>query len=620
MQVMTDFKVLTGNPTQLGVDKTQSGYNFAVSVPDGAPADLLIYRYGSREPEQVIPLPEPERTGQVSAVLLELPSGQKWEYNYRVGEQVVPDPYAREVRTLPTDHETDRGEEFRCSLECPAGASSRPLEIAYEDSVIYKTHVRGFTKQSRSKVKHKGTFLGVKEKIPYLKELGITALMLMPVYEFEKVPRHGRECRHIMDIGEMSETGIRENYWGYTGGLYFAPRRYYCATEHPTQEFADLVDALHGAGIECILEFYFGADMAVQAVLDVLHYWMLNYQVDGFHLLGQGQWIGPVAEDALLKKSKLLYLSFDAEHLYEGGKVPYYKNLAELNLGYEGMMRRFLKGDGECLEGAAWYLRKNGDAVGCVNYFADQDGFTMADMVSFEQKHNERNGEGGRDGSNYNYSWNCGVEGPTKKMSVRKLRRQQLYNAFLMLFTSQGTPLIYGGDEFCNSQSGNNNAWCQDNETGWLSWGRTKDGEQLKKVVRQAIEFRRGHPILHKKGPVRLMDYKACGCPDLSYHSRRAWVFPADSSGRSLGVMYCGAYARRADGKEDDSIYIAYNLHWEPYTFTLPNLKKDMKWSVKADTSRDEVFYPEGEEKVLKDSDEKSILVPPRTVMILIGK
>ena len=617
--MMADFKVLTGNPERLGVVKKHGGYNFAVTVPDGVPAELLLYRQGTLKADQVILLPEKDRVGQVSAVFVEIPSGEKWEYNYRIGEKVVADPYAREVRTGPEEEKNDQKAALRCSLETVGAAKTRPLEIPYEECFLYKTHVRGFTRQKGSRVRHKGTFLGVKEKIPYLKTLGITTLLLMPVYEFETLPSEDREQPVDAAIGERQKMQLRENYWGYTNGLYFAPRRYYCATDQPAKEFAGLVDALHEAGIECLLEFYFDRELPVSVILDVLHYWRLNFQVDGFHLMGQGNWMQAVSEDPLLKKSKLIYHGLDAEQLYGEKKLPRCRNLAEMNPGYKNVMRRFLKGDDDCLEDAARYLRKNEEAYGSIVYFADQDGFTMADMVSYEKKHNGENGEGGRDGSDYNCSWNCGVEGPSRRLSVRKLRMQQLCNAVLMLFTSQGTPMIYGGDEFCNSQGGNNNAWCQDNETGWLDWGKTKEAEQMRHLVEQAAAFRKAHPILHRKMPMRLMDYHACGYPDLSYHSQRAWVFPEDG-GHSLGVMFCGEYALKADGTADDSVYIAYNMHWESCSFALPDLKENRKWKVKADTGSSEVFYPDGAEKEIEESRDKSILVAPRTIMILIGK
>ena len=630
MQETDGLTILTGDPGQLGTSRKHKGYNFAVSIPDGVPADLLLYKSGSREPAAEIPLPADQRTGQVGAVCVKGLEPGKWEYNYRIGGKIVQDPYAKILRRIKGP---EKQEELRGVLEVPASAKEPPLEIPYEECIIYKTHVRGFTMQSGSGVRHRGTFSGVQEKIPYLKKLGITTLMLMPVYEFDELPparvsagdlneaiSRGPAAPVLSQADAAPAAEPRKNYWGYTGGLYFAPRSAYCATEHPSEEFASMADALHRAGIEYILEFYFHPELPARVVLDILHYWRLNYQADGFHLMGEGQWISAVTEDPLLKKTKLLYLHYEDEGSGSNGKKTYYRNLGELNLGYEEQMRRFLKGDPGCLEGAAWYMRRNSGNIGYINYFADQDGFTMADMVSYEQKHNEKNGEQNRDGSDANFTWNCGAEGPVRKNTVRRLRFRQLRNAFLMLLTSQGTPMIYGGDEFLNSQGGNNNAWCQDNETGWLDWKKTKAAGQLQEFVRRAIELRKKHPVFHNSSPLRLMDYKASGCPDLSYHGERAWFLPMDGGGCSLGAMYCGQYALKSDGTPDETLYLACNMHWEPFRFALPDLEDGMTWKIKADTRAEEGIYLDGEEKPAEYDGEKSILVPARTVMILIGK
>lgn len=625
-----ELRIEAGDPEKLGVCFTKNGINFAFAVPGNLSAELFLYQGGDVQPTYVIPLPEEERVGCVSAVFVRGLSfgGGFWEYSYRVAGRELADPYGRLAGL--------QEEGPRCLLIQPTKAGSSPLDLPYEDCIFYKLHVRGFTRHRASKVRHKGTFRGVQEKIPYLKELGITSLILMPVYEFRKGPGMEenlpmQEAALPSSFAEKGQPG-KENYWGYTGGLYFAPRRSYSRGKYPDREFAEMIDALHEAGLECILEFYFAQEEPVQKVLDVLHYWRLQYQVDGFHLVGRGSWEKPVAEDPLLSCSKLLFTAcpVDMDTLKwrkargwreattgpkdREGTDPDCQGryLAEINRGYEETMRRFLKGDGDCLPAAIWYLRKNSEALASINYFADQDGYTMADMVAYERKHNEENGEGGRDGSSDNYSWNCGVEGPTRRMSVRRLRMQQLYNAFLILMTSQGSPMIYGGDECLNSQGGNNNAWCQDNETGWLTWSTGKDSQRLVEVVRKAIAFRRAHPMLHRCKPLRMTDYQSCGCPDLSYHGAHAWVMPRED--HSIGLLYCGSYA------EDDSIYIAYNMYWEPRSFAIPRLKGRIQWYIKADTGYDQVFYPEGEEPLAELTEDKQVLVGARRVMILTGR
>ncbi len=630
MQERGKIEVLAGNPDRLGVTRKHGGYNFAVSVPGGVPAELLLYRGRSQKPEKRIPLPEKDRIGQISAVRISDLEPGEWEYSYQIGEKRMADPYARILRKI-TGKKAEAGE-YRGVLDAPAGASVPPLHIPYEDCVFYKLHVRGFTMRAPVEQKYRGTFRGVQEMIPYFKKMGITSLMLMPVYEFEELPSEEKQEKTpdqrmqeqvenpFVPMEEEKPRSIRKNYWGYTGGLYFAPKASYCSSDSPSAEFAEMMDALHRAGIECILEFYFLPEMPPRTVLDILHYWRLNFQADGFHLLGEGNWIDAVTEDPLLKKTKLIYLSYGEERLERNRRQQICRNLGEMNMGYEELMRRFLKGDPGCTEGAAWHLRRNSADCGYINYFADQDGFTMADMVSYEQKHNEENGEGGRDGNHNNYTWNCGAEGPTRKQNIRQLRARQLRNAFLILMTSQSAPLIYGGDEFFNSQGGNNNAWCQDNETGWLNWSKTKGAARMQEFVARAAAFRREHPVLRQKLPLRLMDYQACGFPDLSYHGERAWYLPMEEGIPSLGALYWGTYSSREDGSPDIPVYILYNMYWQDRKFALPDLPEGMSWVVKADSGKEEGFYTEAEEQPVECGKEKKILVPARTVMILTGK
>lgn len=631
MQETREIEVQAGNPERLGVFRKHGGYNFAVSVPEKLPAELLLYRGHSHKPEKRIPLPEEERTGQISAVCVKGLEPGVWEYCYRIGGRTVTDPYARILRRLTGKKGENSG--FRGVLDVPGAAMEKALDLPYENCIFYKTHVRGFTMRSSIESRYRGTFRGVQEMIPYLQKLGITTLMLMPVYEFEELPPSGEGQEKTPDqrlqeqvenpfapLEEEKPRKIPKNYWGYTGGLYFAPKASYSFSGKPSEEFAEMMDALHRAGIECVLEFYFRPDMPARTVLDILHYWRLNFQADGFHLMGEGNWIDAAAEDPLLKKTKLIYLCYGEDRLEKNGQQQISRNLAELNMGYEELMRRFLKGDAGCAEGAAWYLRRNSENCGYINYFADQDGFTMADMVAYEQKHNEENGEDNRDGNNNNYTWNCGAEGATRRQNIRLLRARQIRNAFLMLLTSQGTPMIYGGDEFLNSQGGNNNAWCQDNETGWLSWSKTKAAAKLQEFVARALAFRREHPVLRQRQPLRLMDYQACGFPDLSYHGERAWFLPLEEGIPSFGVLLWGQYSLRPDGTEDDAVYILYNMYWQDRKFALPDLPEGMRWLLKGDSGIEEGFYEDGQEKPVVCEKNKKILVPARTVMILTGK
>lgn len=612
------WSITLGNPARQGISRTQKGFNFAVRVPEGAKASLLLYKRGSSKVEYEIPLPEEDRIGEVSAVKLEPMEAGKWEYNYRLGGKVQPDVYTKMLRgrekfgaPMP---ESGMEHKIRGGLPEKPALQTKPLHIPYEDLIIYKTHVRGFTRQGSSKVRKKGTFTGVTEKIPYLKALGINALELMPVYEFWEIPQQ----EHQRQGCNTQRENEKINYWGYGSALYFAPKASFAATADPVAEFAFLVDSLHREGIECILEFYFGPDTNAGLVLDVLHYWQLNFGVDGFHLLGDGDWVNLAAKDVLLRKTKLIFLGYDTGAIYGERKNLYYRNLSEHNLGFQHDMRRFLKGDEGCVEAASYRLRRNPEKCAVINYFADHDGFTMADMVTYEQKHNEANGENNRDGSSQNYTWNCGVEGSTRKKSVRNLRMRQLKNAWLMLLTAQGTPMIYGGDEFCNSARGNNNSYCQDNEVGWVEWNQNKLGSEMLEFVKKCVEFRKAHPILHMQKEPRLLDYKSLGCPDLSYHGERAWYTQMEYNSHVFGAMYCGDYMKKPDGTGDDYIYIAYNMHWDPEVLALPTLPEHGIWKLAVDTSREEAFGSRNTEDII--DNQRKLTVPPRCVLILVSE
>lgn len=609
------LKTGPGIPVPLGASAGSGGYNFAAVIPEGSEASLLLYRKGSREVLQEIPIPSGMMTGEVGAVFVEGVSPEKYEYNYLIDGEVVQDICAagivgREKFGEPWDAEDPH--KVRCALSVPPQMETVPLQIPFEDSLIYKLHVRGFTMGKNSRVKKKGTFEGVKEKIPYLKELGVTAVELMPPYEFEELPRPRRSRQEQYRSSAAKEERI--NCWGYEKGCYFAPKASYCATKDPAREFASLVDELHRNGMECIVEFYFPAEITPLYAMDVLHYWQRVFRVDGFHLMGDGAPLQLAAADPLLRHTKLLGMGFDGESVYRG-REPKVRNLAEYNLAFQNVMRRYLKGDEGVLEEAATRIRRNPAYCGVINYMAEHDGFTMYDMVSYESKHNEDNGEDNRDGSDRNYTWNCGAEGESRKTAVRKLRMKQLKNAFLFLMLSQGTPLIYSGDELGNTQGGNNNTYCQDNPQGWNDWNKSRWNQQLLEFVKAAAAFRREHPILHGAGELHISDYRSKGIPDLSYHGEKAWFPDFSYRQRALGMMYNGAY----QGGKDEVIYVAYNMYWEPLKFALPSPGEKKVWRYAVNTEEEQSFYSDEEAQKLP-KDTKSIEVPPRSVVILIGE
>lgn len=611
-------RIEKGFPIFLGANKIRNGYNFALEVQKGIEASLVLYRKRAKQPTQEIPLTEEYRSGEIRSIFLPDFPAEEYEYNYRINGKIVQDPctYAIHGRerfgVLPKEGDEHR---IRCGFlkeEFYDWEGDDGLDVPYQDMILYKVHVRGYTKQYKLPAKEKGTFAGLGEMIPYWKDLGINAVELMPAYEFfEILPEEEKTGM----VTEKRREG-KVNFWGYMPGYYFAPKSAYCATDNPQREFCDFIKKLHKAGIACIMEMYFPAEINGVIALRTLQFWKLYYHVDGFHLSGEGVPMKLILRDKLLADTKLMFPGVDMDSAFHG-EPHLYRNVAEYNDSFQRDMRRFLKSDEDTIQGAAYYIKRNPDDHSAVNYMTSQDGFTLMDLVSYNYKHNEANGEDNNDGSSYNFSWNCGVEGPSRKTAVRQMREKQVRNAFLFMLLSQGIPMLYGGDEFGNSQEGNNNAYCQDNAVGWIDWKSYRKNIGIYQFVKAAIAFRKAHPILHIDKELRGVDYKTKGCPDISFHGERAWYLNTDNTCRLLGVMYCGAYAKREDGTKDDFIYVGYNLHWETRKIALPNLPGGIKWKKAADTSDMSGcgFYEE-----MQEQDEKTIEIPPRTIVVLVGK
>lgn len=610
-------RISAGYPLVLGVNKIAGGYNFALEIPDQSEASLLLYRKKNEEPVREIPFCEGGRNGSVSTLFLEGIRPEEYEYNFRIDGKVVQDPYAYRIlgkEQFGVPVETEKVHQVRCGF-----LSEKPFDweedkspfLPMEDMILYKLHVRGYTKQAKINARKRGTFSGLAEMIPYLKEMGINAVELMPACEFpELLPEE--PSRGMVTTKKNNKL----NYWGYLKGFYFAPKASYCATKEPDREFREMVKALHKAGIECIMEFYFPADTNPFVVLRALQFWNLYYHVDGFHLIGGGIPMEMLLKDSVLSHTKLFF-----DNLPQGG-IPEeryigQRTLGEYNAGFLQDMRRFLKSDEDTVSGAMRRIRENSRTHTAVHFMSFQDGFTLADSVSYNYRHNEENGEDNRDGSSYNYSWNCGIEGPSRKAGIRQMRERQMRNAFLMVLLSQGIPMIYGGDEFANSQNGNNNAYCQDNPIGWTDWKNFRKNEELLKFVKEAIAYRKAHPVFRSKEELKGVDYLTKGFPDISFHGERAWYCNEDNTSRLLGVLYCGAYAQKEDGTSDCPVYVAYNFHWEPRKIALPNLPDHMVWKKVADTSEN----PEG--SYFRESQEefqKTIEIAPRSIAVLEGR
>ncbi|MDO4292567.1 MAG: hypothetical protein Q4C65_04960 [Eubacteriales bacterium] len=609
-----EIRILQGKPYPMGLTVTgEREVNLAAALHGKEECGVILYPKKGGNPRR-FPFPRENRTGNIHCMRLSGISMEEYEYNFYQGSQVVTDPYARRVcgnecwgrRVSPQLRGSCPEEDFAW------GNDVHPL-IPLRDTVLYQLHVRGFTRHSSSGVKKKGTFAGLAEKLPYLRELGVTAAELMPAYEFLELERPRERASSMEEAArrcrEKPEERPRINYWGFKEGYYFAPKASYSGGQ-PETEFKELVKLFHENGMEIIMQFYFPREIKRGFILEVLRFWVCEYHIDGIHLMGESMPTELLATDPLLANTKLFYYDFPAEDIYGSRERPDYKNLACCRDVFQYDMRRFLKGDEGSLQGALECLRQNPAQTGVVNYMASYEGFSLADLVSYDRRHNEDNGEDNQDGNPYNASWNCGAEGPTRKKSVLRLRRQQLRNAVLLLLTAQGTPMLTAGDEFCQSRQGNNNAYCQDNAVSWIDWRLAEKNRDFLEFVKAALRLRSAHPVLHQPEELTMQDYAACGYPDLSWHGREAWRLVTDRLSLEAGVMYCGRYAYRNREQEDDFFYIAYNMHWIPRELALPDLPAGMRWEKVMD-SADGQCESDGLVR------EKKLTVPGRAVWVL---
>ena len=560
------MREVQGYPLPLGVQISKNRVNFSIAVPADKDCQLLLYRTGRKKPCRQFDMKP--MIGEVRCIALEDIEPGDYEYNYLIDKEVVTDPYVKAlagterwgVKKERSEHEI-RG---RLQMSDYDWEGDHTLQIPYHQVIAYSLHIRGFTRHPSSKVKAKGTFQGIIEKLEYLKDLGINQIHCMPVYEFE-------ECQ------------IYRNYWGYGAGSYFAPKSAYSADGDGTRGLKDMVKACHRSGIEVVLEMPFCTVADKMMMLECLRYYVMEYHIDGFIVNPFVISTESVHADPFLKNTKIM------EH----------------ELGFQTVMRRFLKGDEGMIHDVIYWLKHHSKEQGIFNYITDQNGFTLNDLVSYDAKHNEENGEHNQDGPDYNYSWNCGAEGPSRKKAVMELRNHQIFNAFFLLFLAQGTPCMLAGDEFGNSQKGNNNVYCQDNPIGWTDWRGLEKKKELHDFVKKLIAFRKSHPILTPERELQGIDLSCCGVPDVSYHGEEAWQIPGEVSSRQLGVYYSGAQTKSED------CYVAYNMHWLEHVFALPALPKVYGWYAKATTEQGILDAP----VLLKD--QRKLELKERSVTVL---
>jgi len=603
-------------PYPLGTHPEHDSIRFSF-VSKSPSCGVILYDRKTGKKIKKLPFLAEEKIGDVYCKYVQGVDASAISYQFYKEDEMIPDAYARGFVGLHSYGKEPLEKELRGIIPCDTfdwQQDANP-QIPYEECICYGMHVRGFTRHSSSQVTHRGTFLGIVEKIPYLKQTGITTIELQPAYEFLEIPSKQdmkKEFSYMVSEEYVAEYSHKKlNYWGYKEGYYYAPKASYAAGEDAVSEFKTLVRELHKQGIELVMQFYFPKDVKRGEILEILRFWVLEYHVDGFRLMGEQLPVTMFAQDPVLVHTKLWYDYFDVDGIYDRNEFPTYPNLAVYTDEYCYTMRKYLKSDGDMLNAVLHQMRHIPGKTGRINYMSNYNTFTLMDMVSYDRKYNEANGEDNRDGTDYNCSWNCGEDGPSRKKKIVKLRRKQLKNAMSMLMLSQGTPFIFMGDEFGNTQYGNNNPYCQDNKTTWLDWKELERNNELYQFWCMLVALRKAHPVLHPEKELRIMDYIACGYPDLSYHGPTAWRPQLENYSRHVGIMYCGKYARKDREKEDDFFYVAMNMHWEAHELALPRLPKGMKW---------EPVYCTGEEIPQKKSEDSVRWIAGRSIVVFKSK
>lgn len=687
LDVVEGFKIRPGFFRMYGACVASNGVSFTINSHGATRCTLLLFKPQAPKPYARIPFPDSYRIGDTYSMLVYDIKPDEFEYAFSFDgpyepakgllfneENVLLDPYSRAVtgqRKWGEKPEGGKDFEYRARVVKSSfdWGNIKQLEQPFEDLVIYETHVRGYTKDKSSGVSAPGTFAGLKDKIPYLKDLGINAVELMPIFEFDEM-----ESARVVDGVQLY------NYWGYNTVSFFAPNTSYAFNEehnHEGDELKSLIKALKENGIEVILDVVFnhtaegnemgpcfsfkGIDNNVyymltpdahyynfsgcgnvmncnhpvvrSFIIDCLRYWAIEYRVDGFRfdlasILGRDQNGAPMANppileslafDPVLGKMKLIAEAWDAGGLYQVGSFPSWNRWAEWNGRYRDDMRSFLKGDDGMAGNAITRITGSRDLYSpesrghkaSVNFLTCHDGFTLYDLYSYNEKHNEKNGWNNTDGDNNGHSWNCGAEGETDDPNVNGLRRRLIKNAFAALLCSRGPAMFFAGDEFCNTQFGNNNAYCQDNIISWLDWSRLEEFKEIHDFVRHMIQFRKEHPILRK-----MTKPSSCQFPEISVHNGTPFNASTDYKTKLIGIMYAG---RNEEDTEDDIVFYCMNAYWEPLVMQLPVLPNGKHWHVDTNTNAE---YFDGEDFTAKTEllGVNTIRVPARTTIILVAE
>ena len=614
------FQICTGKYETFGVTKEKDLLSFSLQAGEKATCNLLLYPKGEEKAFK-IPMEQHKIYRTVYTVGIQGINWQEYDYNFEIDGKEGLDPYAKRI----IGREVWAGEDRRPEEELPETFVPEKIKkqrelhkikkqkemksgfyfsdfqwkndenprIKKQDMVIYKLHARGFTMGLKTESPKKGTFGMIERKLTYLKELGITSLLFLPMYEFEEFLRLDESKRE-----EHPENLV--NYWGYTTGNYFAPKASYLGTENNPDELKRLIRKMHQMGMEFLAEFYFDKKVNPHLIIDVMRYWKREYHVDGFRVIGSFQVAELLAKDTLLGGCKLFFEGFPEELAAAPERLG--PELFTYNDAFMYQVRRLLNHQGGNIYEFACQMKRQQEHQGFVNYVAENNGFTLWDTFSYGKKHNEGNLEENRDGIDWNYSSNSGQEGNARKREILKLRKQKTRNALAATVFSQGIPLIWMGDECENTQNGNNNAYCQDNEVGWKDWKNTKSSREMIAYLKKILELRKAYPVLRSPKPYQMMDYENHGYPDLSYHSETGWQMDFDRNRGFIGMFYCGAYGGR------EHLYVAYNFQNVPQKMALP---REIAWQVVFDTKKEAI-----EQGIMTGE----VMVEAHAILLLTGK
>lgn len=621
-------EICEGNYEHMGVSVGKGAVIFTFYGEKEDVCTLVLVNKKTREKTKISVLQEYCLGSLRSVKVVGLPM-RDYFYYYEINGREVLDEYAPVIAGREVWNNENRREEhykvYGAALTDPFDwKNDKNPEISSTKMLMYKLHVRGFSMDQRIGRTSKGTFRAIEQKIPYLKALGVTTLEMMPAYEFEEMPvpperpqlpdyvKWEEDSEDMITIPQEENVSRKLNFWGYGQGNYFAVKASYASSpKNASTEYKHLVRTLHENGMECVMEMYFPKETNHNLILDALRFWVREYHVDGFHLLGEQLPITAIVQDVILSRTKIFYLDVHADMQIQKK----YSRLYVYKEEYQYPARKLLNHINGDMQEFINQQKKQGDSFGYVNFISSNNGFTLADIFMYNDKHNEDNGEDNLDGDAWNFSCNYGVEGPTRKRYISQLRQRQWRNAILMLMMGQGVPLIWSGDESGNSQKGNNNAYCQDNPVGWVNWHSSKSAAGNLSFLQAAAKFRREHPVIAKQRPFHFSDYKNFGFPDLSLHGENAWLSHIDYGRMSVGMMYSGAYAEDRGHTED--VYVAYNFYSDEASLALPKLAKKRKWHLAVNSADVQEGWLE---EPVKCENQQYIEMESQSICILVGK